>query len=95
MRDAQKSFDDDIRIIDAGKELPDLSKLLPLSPYIDEERIFRFGRRLQYIPIPSEAKHSAILSRDHDVTCLLIEWLHKKKGHVGREHVLSLLKENY
>ena len=95
VRDAQQSFDDEKRLINAGKELPNSSKLLSLSPYNDEDKILRVGGRLRYIPIPAEAKHPAILPRDHDVTRLLIEWLHSKNGHVGREHVLTLLKEKY
>ena len=95
VRDAQQSFDDEKRLINAGKELPNSRKLLSLSPYIDEDKILRVGGRLRYIPIPAEAKHPAILPRDHDVTRLLIEWLHSKNGHVGREHVLTLLKEKY
>ena len=89
VRDAQQSFDDEKGLIEAGKELPDSSKLLCLSPYIDEDKILRVGGRLRYIPIPAEAKHPVILPRDHGVTRLLIEWLHSKNGHIGREHVLG------
>ena len=95
IREAQQDFDAEVQLIKDGKELLESSKLIALSPFIDGMGILRVGGRLHYIPIPNEAKYPAILPRDHHVTRLLIEWLHRKNGHVGCEHVLSLLKERY
>ena len=96
VKDAQQSsFSSEVETLVAGGDLPDSNKLSSLSPFVDEEGVLRVGGRLRYIPIPSEAQHPVILPRCHEITRLIIEWLHKKNGHVGREHVLSLLLEKY
>ena len=96
VKDAQQtSFPAEVDILKEGGELPDSNKLSSLSPYLDDDGVLRVGGRLNYIPIPLEARHPAILPRCHDITRLIIEWLHKKNGHVGCEHVLSLLLQKY
>ena len=42
-----------------------------------------------------EAKHPIILPRKHHVTKVLVEHYHRRNGHVGAEHVLSLVREKY
>jgi hypothetical protein len=96
VKDSQHTaFESEIRVIREGSYLPDSNKLSALSPWLDEHGVLRVGGRLTYLPIPSEAKHPAILPRNHTITRLMIDWLHRSNGHVGREHVLSLLRENY
>ena len=96
VKDAQQSsFSAEVDTLIAGGELPDSNKLSSLSPFVDGDGVLRVGGRLRYIPIPTEAQHPAILPRCHEITRLIIEWLHKKNGHVGREHMLSLLLEKY
>ena len=51
-----------------------------------------FLRRLQLDP---DAKHPIILPRQAQETKLLVEHIHRRNGHVGPEHVLSLVREKY
>ena len=90
-----EEFDEEIRIVDGNGVLPMSSKLIALNPFLDDEHILRVGGRLQHISIPMDAKHPVILPGSHHVSKLLIEWTHKRNGHVGVEHVLSLLRERY
>ena len=50
---------------------------------------------MKRIAIPVEAKHPIILPRQHRATKLLIEWIHRRSGHVGAEHTFSLSREKY
>ena len=53
------------------------------------------GGRLKQIQMHPEAKHPIILPRKHQVTTVLVEHFHRRNGHTGPEHVLSLLREKY
>ena len=56
----------------------------------------RVGGRLGGIQtLDPNAKHPILLPRQHQVTKVLIEHLHRRNGHVGPEHVLSLVREKY
>ena len=90
-----EEFNEEIRIVDGNGVLQMSSKLIALNPFLDDEHILRVGGRLQHISIPMDAKHPVILPGSHHVSKLLIEWTHKRNGHVGVEHVLSLLRERY
>jgi hypothetical protein len=45
--------------------------------------------------IPMEMKHPPVLPGCHQVTKIIIDWHHRKNGHVGPDHVLSLLRVRY
>ena len=45
--------------------------------------------------LPYEMKHPPILERSHHATKLLIEWTHRRNGHVGTDHVLALIRQAY
>jgi hypothetical protein len=70
------------------------SSLFKLDPFI-EDGLLRVGGRLQNAEIDENSKHPSILPHDHDVTKLIISHYHKVAGHSGRNHVLSLLRQQY
>ena len=51
------------------------------------------GGRLRHAPIRDEAKHPAILPRNHPVSRLIVRHYHFISAHSGIEHVLSLIRE--
>ena len=57
------------------------------------EGILCVGERLQKSPI--EAKHPAILPKNHHVSDLIIRHYHLVSGHSGTEHTLSLIRQKY
>ena len=91
----QESFQDELRIIKGGNAVPHTNKLSPLCPFIDEAGILRVGGRLKNIDIPHHSKHQPILPKHHQVTRIIIDWFHRRNGHVGPDHVLSLVREHY
>ena len=96
VKDSQAtSFDQEIRLLSQGKSLSDSNRLSPLCPFIDSEGVLRVGGRLADLDIPLPMKHPPILDRSHHSTKLLIEWTHRRNGHVGTDHVLALIREAY
>ena len=96
VKDAQEeAFGEELLSLRAGKVLPKGNKLLPLSPFVDEKGILRVGGRLKNAPLPEASKHQIILPKEHAVTTLLICHEHRHNGHVGIEHVLANLREEY
>ena len=70
--------------------------LAKLDPFVNSNDILCVGGRLREAPGMSlQARHPMILPKSHHVVDLIIRHTHEKNGHVGREHVLSLLREKY
>ena len=78
-----------------GKELNETNRLAALSPFVDQADILRVGGRLGEINIAPESKHPLILPREHHVTKTIVDWIHRRNGHVGPEHVLLIVREKY
>ena len=77
IKEVQKcEFQDEIRIVASGEPLPSKNKLSALCPMIDQSGILRVGGRLKDLPIPPEMKHPPILPRSHQVTKILVDWIH-------------------
>ena len=53
------------------------------------------GGRLQRSPISEDAKHPAILPKQHHVSNLIICHYHLRCSHSGLEHTLSMIRERY
>ena len=91
----KEEFTDEIKILEGNKELQRTSKLVALNPFLDNNGVIRVGGRLENLNIPEEIKHPAVLPGSHQAVKSIIRHLHKKNGHVGVEHVLSLLRMEY
>ena len=53
------------------------------------------GGRLQHSPISEDAKHPAILPKQHHASNLIIHHYHLRCGHSGLEHTPSMIRERY
>lgn len=73
-----------------------LKPLQKLSPYVDENGLFRVGGRLQHANIPFDTMHPIILPRRHHVTRLIIEDCHVRGKHFGGvQYTLNILKNQF
>ena len=70
------------------------SKLLFLQPFIRNELLHVRGR-LKHSFLAKESKHPIILPKDHRVTKLRAEFIHKSNHHCGRDYLVSLTREKY
>ena len=69
--------------------------LCKFSPFIDDDGVMRIGGRLGNSNLSECAKHPIILPKQPLATSLIIEWLHKSLGHLGREALIAHLKLKY
>ncbi len=90
----QRSFDDEIVSLKAGKFVKRSSKIYKLDP-IFRDSILRVGGRLSKLAMPEEIIHPAILPSDCHLSKLLLNHIHSKVGHCGRSQILSTLRKNY
>ena len=70
------------------------SPLRKLCP-VQVNGILQVGGRLQNSSLSDSAKHPIILPSKHHVTKLIILDIHKKEGHVGPLHTLSVVRQHY
>ncbi|KAB0802602.1 hypothetical protein PPYR_04788 [Photinus pyralis] len=87
-----------------AKELAELSKTTPnirslpkyirkLTPFLDQDGIFRVGGRLKNTPLSYDHKHPCLLPSDHRLTNLIIEYTHIKYLHPGLQTTQFLLSQ--
>lgn len=74
------AFHDEAKSLKQGKSLSSHSKLITLSPFL-EEGFIRVGGWLQRSQIPINQRHPAILSKNHTVTELIFTEYHIKYLH--------------
>ncbi|XP_076384154.1 uncharacterized protein LOC143262078 [Megalopta genalis] len=91
----QQSFAQELRDLKTDKQLNSKSKLLPLSPFIDERGILRVGGRLQNSNLPFEQMHPILLPRSSHVTDLIIRESHVQNHHSGLTATLYLVRQLY
>ena len=76
------------------KPLKKSSKLGKLNPEY-RDGLLRVGGRLRNAPIAEDEKHPVILPKNHHVSKLIIQHIHRKIGHQGRNHILAELRQKY
>ena len=70
-------------------------KLSKLDPNFDKNNgLMRVGGRLKRGNFPYAVRHQIILPKNHAVM-LLVRYYHKQKHHVGTEHLISTLRQEF
>ncbi|XP_073949057.1 uncharacterized protein [Choristoneura fumiferana] len=97
LRQAQaESFGGDIATLRAGKCLPRESRLLTLSPYLDDDGVLRVGGRIDAaLDVPLETRRPVILDGKHPTARLLVKHYHIKAAHGNQEAVVNDVKQRY
>ena len=88
-------FTDEIAQIKKKRELDHNSKILGLSPFLDEHGILRVGGRLRNADIDEFKKHPILISANHWTTRLILEEIHKDNYHAGSQLMLATLQNRY
>ncbi|XP_031351735.1 uncharacterized protein LOC116177021 [Photinus pyralis] len=66
-----------------------------LAVFLDADGCLRVGGRLKHSDLSFDAKHPYLLPRNHRLTHLLIENMHRKHLHVGLNTVHYLLRQQF
>ncbi|XP_077260520.1 uncharacterized protein LOC143896497 [Temnothorax americanus] len=74
--------------------IPKSSSLLPLNPFLDNQKLIRVGGRLRNANISETTRHPIVL-RDHPLVRLLIRDTHVRALHAGSQLTLALLRQKY
>lgn len=90
-----QEFPHEIKDLKKGRPLHCKSKLLALTPFIDDDQIIRVGGRLQHINRPYREKHPILLPKSHYVTRLLINHHHLLTKHGGIQTTLHSLRQEF
>jgi hypothetical protein len=77
----KQAFREDIYFLEKHGKVPQNSKLISPSPFIDDTGLLRVGGRLKNAPIKYDQKHPLLMPKNHSVTNLLIESIHKQQLH--------------
>ena len=87
-------FEKEIQYLKAGKSFHSKSQLLSLTPFLHDE-ILRVGGRLNNAKLSFDSKHPIIMPKSHHLTGMIVLENHKTNGHVGRDHVLANLQQQF
>ncbi|CAG9113679.1 unnamed protein product [Plutella xylostella] len=91
-----QSFPDDLKDLKKINTLSKSSKLLTLSPYLDDFGILRVGGRIEAArDVPADMKHPVILDGRHHIARLIVKHLHIRAAHGNHETVVNELKQKY
>ena len=89
-----EEFGTDLLALTKNQPLSRKSKLLGLTPFLDERVIMRIGGRLSKARIQSSARHQLILLGKHNVVQLLIRQYHEISPFTT-EYVLSAIRKRF
>ena len=98
IKEAQKeSFPEEHRALTSGKQISKSSKLVKLTPRLDEDGIIRCDGRLQYTEfLPFDVRYPIILPRGHWVMRLIVKQHHEHGNHAtGTNHTLANSSARY
>jgi transposase InsO family protein len=70
------------------------SAIYKLNPFIKND-VIRVGGRLEHSNLSYDAKHQILLPRDSPFTRLLLQDIHKRIGHLGKNSMLAELRQRF
>lgn len=89
------AYPEELSCIDAKINLPRKSKLLSLSPYLDNSNLLRVGGRIKNAQIPHNAKHQIILPPLARVSQLIFAEAHSRLLHGGVQLMTTHLRQDF
>ena len=87
-------FNDDITSLQRENVVKRQSSIARLDPFMSDG-LLRVGGRLGRSTMAFEARHPVILPRDSRVSMMILEDTHKDVGHLGRNTIMSHLRQQY
>ncbi|XP_071652687.1 uncharacterized protein [Temnothorax longispinosus] len=91
----RSSFPDEYRALTKGDSVSASSKILSLSPFIDETGLIRVGGRLKNSELKFDACYPILLPRDHELTKRTIRQEHVRNMHAGTQATMAAVKQRF
>jgi len=87
-------FPRELKALSEGNPLLHSSSIISLNPML-ENGLIRVGGRISNSDIDYSGKHPIVLTKTMSISKLIVNYLHVKYGHAGRQFVLTKLRERY
>lgn len=91
----QRFYHHEIKLLQAGKPLPNNSWLIKLAPFVDQKGCLRVGGRLANANIPDGAKHQIILPPHAPISTLIIREAHYVTVHGGPTLMMGHIRRTF
>ena len=83
-------FQDELKSLRGTKaSVKKASPIRRLDPFLDENGIIRVGGRLRRLDTPTREKHPVILPKEAHITKFIVEHIHGREKHQGRQYTLG------
>ncbi|XP_062704158.1 uncharacterized protein LOC134286550 [Aedes albopictus] len=99
-----EAFEDELVILKRNRKLPigeqqkfeKTSKILKLSPFLDEKGVIRMdGRIAAAQQVSFDFKFPVILPKRHNGTKLLVDWYHRQHKHCNAETAVNEMRQKF
>ncbi|GFT71847.1 integrase catalytic domain-containing protein [Trichonephila clavipes] len=91
----ESQFHSEIQLLNKKHPLPNSSKLLPLSIFLDTDGIIKVGGRLKNSSLSPIQKHPILLPKSHHLTNLVIQHFHHINLHSGPQLTLCCIRQKF
>lgn len=91
----EAAFHQELLDVRNGRPIHARSKLLCLSPFLNDEGIIRVGGRLKNAMLPYSTKHPIVLPASNHFTKLVIRYEHIKQLHAGVEGTFAAIRSKF
>lgn len=88
-------FANDIKRLKRNETVKNCSKLIRLTPFLDDNGILRVGGRLHNSILPFDERHPMIMPADGAVTVLIIANAHLQVLHGGTQSTLAYIRRRF
>ncbi|GBN56105.1 hypothetical protein AVEN_110858-1 [Araneus ventricosus] len=88
-------FSAEVTAMMSGDNISNKSKILNLSPFLDNKGVMRVGGRLENSQLPYSGKHPIILPSKGKLTEMIVRYYHEKYFHLGPQHLLFQVRQKY
>ena len=85
-------FSEEVHALEAGRPLPKDSKILSLSPYLDDCGVLRVGGRIREANM-SSLEMNPIIVPNHHIAVLLTRYFHERVYHQGRTFTENVIRK--
>ena len=93
----QESYEEEFEDLKSQGKVKIKSKIVKLTPQLDEEDVIRLRTRLEFAEgVPEETKNPILLPKKHHLTNLMIKEIHNETNHAyGTNYTLHALRKKY
>ena len=91
----KEAFSNEFSHLKASGEVSKKSKLLSLSPFLDQNNIIRVGGRIKNSNLCFDVKHPVLLPKHHHFTKLIIQHFHTQHLHARAQATLAAIRQQY